>query len=489
MSNWIAELSASLGSGVVLTDDETLDARGHDRWVVSCLRDWLHAEGKGPKTPRSACVARPASVEQVQAIVRFAGSRAIPVIPFGLGSGVCGGVVGDPHAILLDLSSLNRVRAIDAVDLLATFEAGCNGLAAEEAVAAQGLTIGHWPQSIAISSVGGWVSTRASGQFSTAYGNIEDMVYAIEVVLPDGELVTLGKAPRASAGPDLRHIVMGAEGVMGVVTAVTLSLRRAAEHQAFSAFYAKDMDAGFEAQREIVQAEWRPPVMRQYDASEVRRLFAAHAKDDQCLLIMVHEGPKARVDAELAAVQAIAARMGLSEADGAAAKEWLSHRNSVPDWSMFFKMGAIVDTIEVSGKWSDISMIYKDVIASDDSPVVRNLKDAGAIIVGRTNTPEFSMRLTTDNPLNGRTYNPWCEDACPGGSSGGASAAAAAGFGPIHHGNDIGGSALPCIFLWLGNFKTEFWTDRELCTVSHATRARNTGPTDGCTGCNLPAGV
>ena len=81
-----------------------------------------------------------------------------------------------------------------------------------------------------------------------------------------------------------------------------------------------------------------------------------------------------------------------------------------------------------------------EVIASDDSPVVSNLKKSGAIIMGRTNTPELSMRLTTDNPLYGRTLNPWDDQASPGGSSGGASAAAAAGFGPIHHGNDIGGS-------------------------------------------------
>src|SRR5216684_3563194 len=83
---------------------------------------------------------------------------------------------------------------------------------------------------------------------------------------------------------------------------------------------------------------------------------------------------------------------------------------------------------------------FRNLIAPDDAPLVRHLKNAGAIIVGRTNTPELSMRATTDNPLRGRTRNPWHEDASPGGSSGGAGAAAAAGFGPIHHGNDIGGS-------------------------------------------------
>ncbi len=83
---------------------------------------------------------------------------------------------------------------------------------------------------------------------------------------------------------------------------------------------------------------------------------------------------------------------------------------------------------------------FADMVADDDSPVVRNLRRAGAVFVGRTNTPEFSMRGTTDNPLRGRTYNPWDDEASPGGSSGGAGAAAAAGFGPLHHGNDIGGS-------------------------------------------------
>jgi amidase len=83
---------------------------------------------------------------------------------------------------------------------------------------------------------------------------------------------------------------------------------------------------------------------------------------------------------------------------------------------------------------------FANLIAPADAPVVSNLRKAGAIIVGRTNTPEFSMRATTDNPLRGRTFNPWHPDASPGGSSGGAGAAAAAGFGPIHHGNDIGGS-------------------------------------------------
>ncbi len=118
----------------------------------------------------------------------------------------------------------------------------------------------------------------------------------------------------------------------------------------------------------------------------------------------------------------------------------------------------IKSNIDVEGEPTPNGLpVLKDSIAPRDSPVVRNLKNAGAIIVGRTNTPEFSMRMTTDNPLNGRTFSPWHEDACPGGSSGGASSAAAAGFGPIHHGNDIGGSLrCPSSFCGLATVKPSF---------------------------------
>ena len=364
----IADLAATMGEGRILTTPEALNSRRYDRWALSWLKDWL-----GEPMATAAAVARPRSVMEVQTIVAGANAAGTPIIPFGLGSGVCGGVLPTPDAILLDLSELNRVRFIDETNLLASFDAGKNGLEAEEAVAARGLTIGHWPQSIAISSVGGWVSTRASGQFSTAYGNIEDIIYSIEAVLPDGRLVTLGKAPRAAAGPDLRHILMGAEGTMGVVTGVTLSLRRKPERQAYSAFYARDMDAGFEAQRRIIQADWRPPVMRQYDARETKRNFRDHARDTDALLLMVHEGPAARVAVELVETASIAQAAGLAPCDGKVAQDWLGHRNNTPAWTELFERGLVVDTIEISAPWTAIGQIYADAVkALSDLPGVIN---------------------------------------------------------------------------------------------------------------------
>ena len=190
------DLAAAVGADRVVTGAAELDARRHDYWALSHIRDLA-----GSAAPRPGALVRPRSSADVQAILAVANQRRTPVIPFGLGSGVVGGVVASPEAILLDLSAMSAVRFVDETNLLASFDAGHNGLAADEAVAAKGLTIGHWPQSVAVSSVGGWVATRASGQLSTGYGNIEDVVHTIEAVLPTGELVTLGKGPRASAGP------------------------------------------------------------------------------------------------------------------------------------------------------------------------------------------------------------------------------------------------------------------------------------------------
>jgi alkyldihydroxyacetonephosphate synthase len=355
-SSLIDALRQALGDARVETSEVALQARRHDYWMLSHVRDLA-----GAPAPRPVCIVRPSGVAEVQATLKIANERRVAVIPFGLGSGVVGGVVASADAILLDMGAMNAVRFIDPANLLAGFDAGKNGLEAEQAVAAQGLTIGHWPQSVAVSSVGGWVATRASGQFSTAYGAIEDMVHTIEAVLPDGELVVLGRGPRASAGPDLRHLMLGSEGTLGVITGVTFSLRRAAEARAVSAFEAPDMRAGFALQREMIQSGWRPPVVRQYDERESSRL---DVRAKACLILMVHEGPASLVEAETAAVAALAARAGVPAAPSDIVGHWLEQRNHVPSWNQFLSRGIVLDTVEISAGWEAIAPIYDDATAS-----------------------------------------------------------------------------------------------------------------------------
>lgn len=352
----ITTLRDTLGSAKVLTDEATLAGRRHDYWMVSNLRDRV-----GGAAPNPVCVVRPTCVADVQAVVRAATTSGTPIIPFGLGSGVVGGVIAAADSILLDMGAMSATQFIDPVNLLAGYEAGKNGMAAEQELAGQGLTAGHWPQSIELSTVGGWIATRASGQFSTAYGNIEDIVYAIEAVLPDGSLVTLGKGPRASAGPDLRHIMLGSEGTLGVITGVTLSLRRAPERRAVTAFAAKTMAQGFEFQREIIQVGWRPPVMRQYDERESKRL---HEAAQGCTVIMVHEGPAGLVAAETAAAHGLATRMGLEALPGTIVEHWLGHRNHVAGWDQILDRKMVADTVEISAPWDKIGAIYEAATAS-----------------------------------------------------------------------------------------------------------------------------
>jgi len=398
----IAALTEALGPAKVLTDDASLAARRHDYWMVSNLRDRF-----GGAAPNPACVVRPASVADVQAVVRIAAARGTPLVPFGQGSGVVGGVIVGPETLLLDMGAMNATRSIDPLNLLASFDAGKNGMAAETELAAQGLTAGHWPQSIELSTVGGWIATRASGQFSSAYGNIEDIVYAIEAVLPDGSLVTLGKGPRASAGPDLRHVMLGSEGTLGVITGVTLSLRRAPERQAFTAFAAKSMSQGFDFQREIVQTGWRPPVMRQYDIRESKRL---HDEARDHTVIMVHEGPAALVAAEVAAVGAMAQEMGLAPLPGTIVEHWMGHRNHVAGWDQILERKMVADTVEISAPWDRIAGIYETAMAGVSAMEGCRASSAHSSHVYRSGLNlyfTFAIQLEDSTAMEGAYFEAW----------------------------------------------------------------------------------
>lgn len=354
MTNILERLRAAIPSSCIVTDDAVLADRRHDSWMLSILGD---LQGRG--APKALCVVRPQELSQVVETVNACREAGAPLVPFGLGSGVCGGVLVSPESVVLDMGSMNRIRAIDPRNLLVTFEAGVRGTDAEAALEQQGLTLGHYPQSIGVSSVGGWIATRAAGQFSTGYGNIEDILFSLEAVLPNGEVITTRGTPRASAGPDLRHLFLGSEGTLGVITGVTLSVRRAPAARIGAAYHLPSMDAGFEIQREIVQQGHAPPVLRQYDSTESSRMFSAYAKEGTPLLLVLHEGPDGKVQSEAEAVHAIAKSGGAVEANAEAVDHWLAERNHVPTFHTFLQNGIVVDTIEIAATWDRIGPIYE----------------------------------------------------------------------------------------------------------------------------------
>jgi len=358
MSDVITSLEKSLG-GRVRRDVETLGAHRRDTWVLGELRAYEGDEG-----PLPAAVVEATSTEEVSETLRICRAERRPVITFGGGSGVCGGIRVPEGAVVLSTRKLAGLVALDSADLTASFRAGTMGGDAERRVREDGLTIGHWPQSIELSTVGGWVATRASGQYSTAYGNIEDLVMAMEVVLPDGQILRTRHTPRAAAGPDLRQLFMGSEGTLGVVTEVTFSLRDLPAHQIRQAFHFDQFHTAVEVIRLAMRAGWRPPVVRLYDARESRRHFRESCPKGRAMLIFLHEGQESAALAEASGLAELCARMGGEEADTAAVAHWFEQRNEVPSFRSFIEEGKIVDTVEVASTWQHLTNIYDAVTGS-----------------------------------------------------------------------------------------------------------------------------
>lgn len=355
---FVRSLSERLGPEAVLTDDASIAARRHDYWVRSHLLRRLDRLGAAP-----ACVVRATSTAAVAETLTVASDHGVAVVPFGLGSGVCGGVLAPAGSIVLDLSAMDRILHVNETALTVTVQAGKQGDVFEQELGERGYSMGNFPQSIAVSTVGGWVATRASGQFSTLYGSIEDMLIGFEAVLGSGEVVRLRPAPRRSAGPDLCALFLGSEGTLGVLTELTLRIHPRAEHQQLASYEFDDMHAGLEAVRLIMRAGWRPAVLRLYDDIETARHFADHAKGG-CFLLVVSEGPTTGVAAEADAVAQIAENTGGSARGRAPVAWWLQHRNEVPSWDQLMEQGLIADTVEVTAPWDRASRIYDDVVAA-----------------------------------------------------------------------------------------------------------------------------
>jgi alkyldihydroxyacetonephosphate synthase len=350
-------LRRALEADRVLDDPAALEAHRLDYWILAHLRARQGRLGGGP-----ACVVRPQTTAEVATAVREAQRHKVAVVPYGGGSGVLGGAVPPPGALVIDLGAMDRLLDLDETSLLARAEAGMMGGDYERAVTARGYTTGHYPQSIERATLGGLVATRSAGQFSTKYGNIEDLLLGLEVVLPSAETVRLSPVPRASTGPSLRELFLGSEGALGIVTEVTLRVFPLPELRALASLACSSMATGLDMIRRVLRAGWRPAVLRLYDATETARTFHEWAPADSCLLLIVCEGPAALVEAE---VQAIEAAAGETPRLGSAPVEhWLEHRNTIPSWDFFLDRELMVDTIEIAATWDRIGRLYDAVVAA-----------------------------------------------------------------------------------------------------------------------------
>jgi alkyldihydroxyacetonephosphate synthase len=347
-----------IGEDRVSTEPDLLDRDGRDTWPLRLVQEVL---GRAPSRPLA--VVRPHSVAEVASTLGLLSALAIPIVPRGGGSGVVGGAAAPSNAIVIELDALDRILALDEPDLLVTMQAGV-GLAALEAwLGERGYTTGHYPQSIALAQIGGLVATRSSGQFSTKYGNIEELVAGLEVVLADGTIVRMTPAPRRAVGPDLRQLFIGSEGTLGVITEVTLKIVPLPAERCMQALALPSFALGLECIRRCMRLGWRPAVVRLHDPLEAERSFPGVVQTGEAILLLLCEGPQGYASVEIAAIERLVTEQGGRPLGSDPVQAWLDHRNDISRYEQWLRAGRIIDTIEVAAGWQAIARIYDRVTA------------------------------------------------------------------------------------------------------------------------------
>jgi alkyldihydroxyacetonephosphate synthase len=255
------ELESICGPRRVSMKDADLDVYARDMWprLLLARRDGV------PPAHRPHAVVWPESVREVVALIRLARELRVPIVPYGGGSGVCGGAVPLFGGITIDVKRMDRLRSVGREDLLVDVDAGLSGERFERELARRGYTFGNFPSSIYCSTVGGWLATRAAGQLSTKYGKVEDRVAGLTVVTGRGDVIETDGPSRALRGPNWTQLLLGSEGTLGVITSARLRVAPAPQLRLYRGFEIESVAAGVEAIRRVMQRGLRPSVVRLYD--------------------------------------------------------------------------------------------------------------------------------------------------------------------------------------------------------------------------------
>lgn len=351
--SWLDGLKTVIGPEKITVDAAAIAQHSYDVWPVAAK--WK-GQGKQPYKPE--VVVRPTSAKEVSDVLKWASASRVAVTPWGLGSGVTGAAIPSRGGISLDVSGMKQVIALDETNLMVKVQGGKLGLELENELNERGYTLNHSPQSLDRSSVAGWVATRAIGQFSSRYGGIEDLAVAFTAVLPTGEIIETKFAPRAAVGPDLRHVFMGSEGTMGVITDVTLKIFPLAEHRIFEALRFDSVEAGATVMRQFMRVGLRPFLVRFYDVDEAKHAMQDKSFDS-CVMFLGFEGVKGVAEAEYNAVMDICAAHGGQKIGPAAVEAWMRRRFDFSTVeNLLSEPGGLAETIEISHFWDGILDTY-----------------------------------------------------------------------------------------------------------------------------------
>ena len=369
-------LTEAVGAANVLDSDEDRLRHASGRGYVDLAR---MRGGRLEAAPDAVVV--PADAAALRRVLDICAREGIAVVPFGGGTSVVGGVEpvrgGHERLISLDLVALRGVK-VDRRALTARLGAGLRGPEAEAALGAEGLTLGHFPQSFQYATVGGFAATRSAGQASSGYGRFDSLVSSVRLVAPAGEMQTL-ETPHTAAGPALRELIVGSEGVLGVIPEVTVRVRPAPRVRRYEAWMAGSFESGAEIVRTLAQGPGLPDIVRVSDEEETQgslalsgprgaagKIFGGYLglrkRRGGCLVIVGHEGEEESVARRRAlAVRALRAG-GAAYLGQAAGRSWEHGRYNGPYLrDALMGMGAMVETLETSHTWSRLGELHDAV--------------------------------------------------------------------------------------------------------------------------------
>jgi alkyldihydroxyacetonephosphate synthase len=329
----------------------------------------------------------PDSHEQIEALVALASQRNFCLIPFGGGTNIVGAInpmADEARPILtLSLRNMNRLIAVDPESRTATIQAGALGPKLESDLATHGYSLGHYPDSFEYSTLGGWLATRSAGMQSDAYGRIEDMVVAIKVVTPSGTIVTKA-VPASSAGPDLNRIIVGSEGILGVITEATVRVHKAPAVKDYRGYLFRTFADGVRGIEECLDRGFTPSMVRLQDSGEtelafnmkapthglagwiqgrVRNWLRSRGYVEPCILIVGFEGEEGAIARNRRTAARILKRHGGFSLGKSVGKTWSKDKFNIPylrDYIMDY--GCMADVAETSTVWSNVLTLHAGTV-------------------------------------------------------------------------------------------------------------------------------
>lgn len=316
------ELEAVVGVENVSTNNEERKEKSIDQYWLTHM--WKE---KGQELPLPEYIVKPLNTEETSKVVKICNKYKIPMVVRGGGSGSAGGAATLYGGVIIDLSRMDKIIEIDNNSLILTAQAGINGRILEDELNKHDLMLAHYPSSVDIATLGGYLAARGSGVMSTKYGKAEDMVISVQVVLPNGDVMDTLTTPNHACGPGLLQLFVGSEGTLGIITTVKMRLERLPEYRSFNMFKFNSISEGIEAGKQIMLDRLNPAVIRLYDDGSTKKsLNTTGLNLEGTYMVIMCDGFKDMVDVQQKRIEEICISCGAENLGEELGKHWWDTR-------------------------------------------------------------------------------------------------------------------------------------------------------------------